>query len=339
MTPTLQIAGKEVTGWQSLEISHSLKEIAAQWTASLPLPATRLAALGDRAVIALRADSGKSHTLLTGYIERLNVSAQSESATLTLSGRARTCDIVDCTCALQINRSESALTLAQKICQPHGIKVLDYSAGAKATGAIIGAYDETQTGADALRALARACNLFIWCNESGSLVLSRPGAHPPLGATLTLGKNILSLSDDARSDKRHHTYRVVAEGSSALNRAFAGHSTSTATDASVRSNRVLVHKSESGSGAPLSAKAIKIRRAADGQEITLSVAGWLTETGSVWRPNATISVSAPQLAAAHSAWSRPRQLVIIAARYTLREAEGLRTELTLAPAAAISGEE
>jgi prophage tail gpP-like protein len=123
---TLEVNGKEYFGWTEVEIVSSIKHAAKTFTISVTEEKKSFGlgfeiTPGDECIIKI-----DGQLVLTGYIDLYEPSIEAESHTVTLTGRSKTADIVDCS-AVHVpgNFFEQSLDqIAAALVEPFGIKVI-----------------------------------------------------------------------------------------------------------------------------------------------------------------------------------------------------------------------
>ena len=126
---SIQVGANRLTGWQSVSITRSCELMPNSWslTASAEfmdgatLTATRP---GQACLIYIGSD-----LVITGWIDRRSIPIDAHNHTVTLSGRGKTRNLVDCSADLvhdpglkggMINQP-NALSVAKVLCKAYGI--------------------------------------------------------------------------------------------------------------------------------------------------------------------------------------------------------------------------
>lgn len=303
----LRVNGKAYGGWTSVSVSRSLKavsgkfdlEVIDRWTGQNQ--AWEIVP-GDECSVRIGSD-----TLVTGYVDQVAPSFDAESRSISISGRDKTADLVDCSVDLantQINNVKLD-RLAKLLAAPLGITVKSETD----VGAAFPSF-AIQPGEQAFAALERAARLrgvLVTSDGLGGLLLTRPSSGRSYTA-LEQGKNILSGSATFDHSERFSKYKVLGQrsgqGSSAseddLNIDFDLGLLATATDANVKRTRVKTILAEG----PISLAAAKKRAqweatfaAAKSSNFEITVRGWFQGDGSLWRVNQQVPLKSPWLRA------------------------------------------
>lgn len=298
----LRVNGVDYGGWKAVRVTRGIETISGsfelsvseKWEAeSKPWPIRE----GDECQILI-----DNVPVITGYVDKRSVSISGGDHIVSVSGRDKTGDLVDCSADLskwEFNKTP-VLELAKKIARPFGISVSLQSgvdAGAAPSKVSI------DPGDSAFEAIEKACRpaaLLPVSDGQGGLLLTRAGASRAT-TELVLGQNILDCSADFDSSGRFQTYKVLAQakGSDEVNGASASSVKATAQDMTVkRSARVLVVRAE---GSMTTAQATKRAqweatvRAARSDSVSVTVQGWQQGDGKLWPINAFVRLRAPAL--------------------------------------------
>jgi prophage tail gpP-like protein len=326
----LVIGGDAYLGWTELSVERGIDSLCGNFALTLTaregtgLPEFPIA---DGAACAI-ALGGRA--LITGYVDRVARSLDAETRSLTVSGRDKACDLVDCS-ALNAPGSwsnASLETIARALADPFGV-TLAFNA---ATGKPLRKF-ALQPGETAFAAIERLCRyrgLIAWSDGVGGITIGNPDPALRCGAVIE-GENLLSIESEFDQSQRYSSYVIKGQasgGDSASGKAVA-HVKGTASDPGVLRNRPLLIIGEEQSDA----KSLRVRaeweaqtRAARSRRHVATVPGWFVSgtgtTAEVWQPGARTR------AVVHSHGLDSDLLI---ERVTLkRDAEsGTTTELTL----------
>lgn len=329
----LLVDGQAFTGWKDVEIKQSLECMAGAFELSVTtkwngqdepyklregLPCQVL--IGDDAVI-------------TGYIDAYSASGDKTNVGITIHGRDRTADLVDCSA---IHKSGQWLQaglqrIVTDIAKPFGLDVV-VDAGV-ALGEPFKSFS-LQEGETAFAAIDRACRMrAVLCTSSpaGNVLLTRASAINT-GVQLVHGVNIEAYS--ARHTWAERFSRVTVKGQGPgdddNHGAAAAHGMAQATDKEINRYRPLVVIAEHGAGL----KALQERaswetqvRMGRGKRGSITVTGWRTGkdglAGDIWRPNRLVHIYSPPM-------NLDGEMLIIDSTYSLSDKAGRQTVLTFA---------
>lgn len=183
----LRVADQSFERWTSLEITRTLEEISGSFELeyhdsertrrALPKPANpqpAFQALKPGLACSIAIDD---ETVLIGWIDEVKLTWHGDELKATITGRDKTCDLVDCAAAPNGPAEYRNLTLtdiARRICQPFGITVrADTDVGARLP---VFSIDAAETALSALEKAARQCAVLLVSDGVGGLLLTRAGA-------------------------------------------------------------------------------------------------------------------------------------------------------------------
>lgn len=327
---TLKINNQRFSGWTEVRITAGIRQAARgfqiavtdKWMGKrwqvLPFDACELY-LGD-------------HKVLTGWVEGVNHSIDESQQIITLAGRAKTADLIDCTAKAKQFRNQTALQIANALAKPHGVAVRADVAITKRIPSW--KPDEGATVFESIETLARLAGLLVTDNADGDLVLTRAGisrVHTPL----VLGENIKALDATYDVSSLYSDYIIKGQqkGSDTVDAVAAAHVTAAANDYTVKRYRPIVLNAED----QIDLKAASIRsnwekntRFGNSQQFNVTVQGWQHETG-LWQPNQLVRLKADEL-------GLNADLLIVQVEYLLNDDNGTTAQLSLSPKAAFEPE-
>ncbi len=329
----LRVNGKEYGGWKTVSITRGIEAIAGsfdlgvseRWVAdSEPWPIFE----EDECVVVIG-----STPVITGYVDRRSLSYSASAHTLTVAGRDKTGDLVDCSANPSLGKWEfkgiSVLKFAQKIAAPYGITVtlqpgLTDSRLPKPPKKL--SIDPGDTAFSAIENACRLAGLLPVSDGAGGLVLTRAGSLRA-STDLVEGENILEASADFDHSGRFRHYKVLGQhkGTDDFNGVSASSVKGTAEDLNVsRSARTLIIRPEASvtvEHAKTRAQWEATTRAARAGAVSVTVQGWTMGNGTVWPVNALVRVRSPLIGV-------DGNMLITEANYTAGEG-GTLTRLTL----------
>lgn len=322
---SLLISGTAFDGWKKVLVRRSLEALAGEFSleVSEPFPhdiPARRVQIGSACEVHAEDD-----VALEGYVEAVAPSHSSTHHGLTISGRDRTGDLVDCS-AIHSPGEWSGLRIdriARILCEPFGVTVRAEVDVGKAFERF--RLQESETAFHALERMARHRGLMIVSNGRAEVVLTRRSAVRAT-TSLELGVNIRAGSAPYSDVDRYSTYTVKGQrhGTDTLWGSQIS-SSAQAVDPHVERYRPLSMIAEAQADAgDLRDRAQweASRRAARARRPTLTVRGWRDAGGELWQPNRIVRVRDDWL-------EIDAELLIVTAalRY---DAAGTVTELALA---------
>lgn len=353
--------GVDLKGWTDVSITAGVTMAARSFTVGItfawPQAKDVLTAvnLGDRVEVKIG-----SETVLTGYIFSTPVSYGANSVIVSISGRSKTADIIDCcpiasavtkptsaadtpwanvgavpaagsvaqarTPSVAQWKSKSIEQIAADICKPYGIEVVVETS----TGDPISqhAIESGETCFESISRLLTVGQLFAMDDEAGRLVLTEPGAKGVASGGLELGVNILtgSIQRDAAEVFSDYVVEGQHAGTDEIFAADASHLSAEAIDAESSRYRLIVLP-QSGAMSPDLCRQIaqfeQRRRRALLRSVSYEVVGWRDSSGQLWRPNTQVHVKDDFLGI--------DELLLLAEVTYLLSSSGMITRLNLAP--------
>lgn len=320
----LSVDGVLYGGWKSIRVSRSIEQVAG----SFQLAVSELwpgqdfeRRIKDGDACELLVDG---QALVTGYVDEVAIAHDDKQHAVSIAGRDRTADIVDCSAIKGAGQwsGRKLEQIAADLCKPFGITVRAEVDTGKAFGNF--ALQEGETVFEAIERMARMRALLLTTDGRGSLVITRPGTQR-VATPLVLGGNILGASGSISQRDRYSSYvlKGQAAGDDYFNGTDAAQSKATATDPAVKRYRPLLVVSE-GQADGLSlrdrAKWEASVRAARATQITVTVQGWSHADG-LWSPNRVVHVN--------DKWMRLDDDLLISGVALMLDEDGTRAELSL----------
>lgn len=327
----LVTGGRDFAGWKGVRVRRSMVQCAGQfelqvsWLRSAYDGANRIAP--GEACEVLMGDE----RVITGYVDTVDINIDAASHEVTVSGRDKTADLVDCSAVRRSGqwRGLKIEAIAAELAAPFGVRVrADVDTG---TALQSFALQEGETVFEAIERAARIRALLLVSDADGALVITRAGTTR-VRTPLVLGENALSMrgTQDMRDRFSSYSIKGQAPGSDFFSGAQVSQMQAKATDPEVKRYRPLVLMNDAPDlGATLRQRAQWEAnvRAARSTEIEVTVQGWRHADG-LWQPNALVPVYAEPLLL-------DDDLLITAVEYQLDE-RGTTTRLALTRADAFT---
>lgn len=322
----LRVDARRFRGWTSASFSASLE------TASRSLAVTLIGVYQDdtdEQIVTgdfVTAWAGE-YQMFAGYVEQVSDSTGPDSETLTFAARSKTCDIVDSSAPVSVWNNIRLDKLADALCADLDAEVVfdDAAVASKVVRRFRTEIGETVF--DALDRLAKEQGLLVTDDEAGALVLTRPASSGVSSTRLRRGVNVLASSGTWDVSDRFSVYEVKGQTVTDLDIDEAA--TGSADDPGVSRYRRLVispEKNVDRPGALERARWEAVTRAGKSLRVSVTLAGWRQDDGTLWRPNQLVRVTDRRKRLLDAT------LLVVGVDMSLDSA-GRKTTLHLAPAA------
>lgn len=296
--PELELIVNSVSyaGWKAAVVSRDLQRVASDF--ELETTDTWPGALGQRVVrpgdeVQLRYGPAQ---MLAGYVDVLKFSTDAESRKVTIAGRSKTGDLVDCSTTTKPGqwRGQRFEGIAFDLLIPFKIGLsADVDTGPAFPSF---ATNMGESVHDVLLRAALARGLMLTDDAMGNLLITRGGgASGATNTALVLGENVLSI--DAEFDHRDRFSEYVFKGQYSA-RGFGDDSNaasartqakSVAVDLGVKRYRPLIVVPSISSRLANSARMEASVRAAESMKFQVKVQGWLDGRGDLWEVNRSVA--------------------------------------------------
>lgn len=289
---SLFVGGLIYEGWEDVRITRELNAVASdfelqitdKWRADKET-------WGILAGEAVHIHVGKT-SLLTGYVDKVTTSLSSSSRAITVAGRSKTGDLVDCSVEGAAQYSGLSLKeIAEKLLSPFGIKASFLSDAGSAFSSFT--LQQGETVFALLDRLARERKLLMLPSYEGNLIFTTTGTRNA-AVGITEGVNILAARGMQDNSNRFSTYSVKGQDLAKAGEALQAVAVlGTATDSGVTRYRPLVVMAENnveGSTSENRAAYEANLRAAKSQTAEVEVQGWFQAPGRLWEVNEKVFV-------------------------------------------------
>lgn len=146
----------------------------------------------------------------TGYIETVDFDIDEDQAEFRISGRSKTCDLVDCSIDLETYEftSITLLKLVTVICSQFGLSVVNKTK----ENILVSKWNiyPGETAWQCLERLSRKFGILFYCNELGELVI---GKEDPIESDIDLSEIMAPKKIKGKSSQadRFSTYKVIGQ--------------------------------------------------------------------------------------------------------------------------------
>lgn len=299
----LEVGSNRLSGWQRIDISREIGSFCGSFSIGLLDSWSELnKAWYIKPFSACRVFIDND-LVLTGFVDNVSISKSSSGTGITISGRDKTSDLVDCSVELSSYEipKKTIVDLAKTLTKKFGIEfVTDVEPGAKFNQISI---NQGARVASVLEDYARYRGFLFMTDGLGRLVLVKPGASQAHVA-LILGQNIKSFEARYDTQQRFSTYTVLSQIPAETAAAFGTASNQVegkSVDPGVTRYRPMTFQADLSAGAPDAKKRAEWEantRAAKSESLTIVVVGWRQgpeKTDPLWEINLRVYVKIPEL--------------------------------------------
>lgn len=198
------------SGWTRLSVFRSLESMSGQFDLGIAIrPEDDVSQIKPGSKIQLKMNG---QTVITGYLDSLSQSISGESKEISVSGRDKTADLVDCSVIHQSYhfKNQTLQQIAEVICKPFGIKVVWQATEPGANEKMnVWQVEPGETAFDTLSKAARHKGVLVTSNVDGDLVFTDPS--DTVVGEFKLGENVLELELNDDWTQRFSLYRVIGD--------------------------------------------------------------------------------------------------------------------------------
>lgn len=328
MSAEIKINGAVYGGWKTARIERGIEQIAGSFELGVSerwpgQDTPRQIKRGERCEVLADGE-----TVITGWVDKPHPSYNDTQHDFQVFGRDAAGDLVDCAAIHKAGQwlNTTLDRIVRDICTPFKIPVsVDTNIGKVFPSFSI---SPSETAFECIERACRMCAVLPVSNGKGGLVLTRAKDTRPV-AELVDGINILSASVELDMKERYSQYIVMGQdrGSDDNFETPETHSQVRAevSDSFVTRYRPLIVLAEShGPHATYQDRATWERNVRRGRSsrATVTVQGWRSADGQLWRPNTMVHLKSPWLGV-------DADLLVASVALTLDEQNGTRAELRL----------
>jgi prophage tail gpP-like protein len=297
---TLEIDGLAWTGWTDVRITRGVERCPSDFEVRLTefIP-------GQDAIKILRGATVKvkigRDLVLTGYVDRVTRTYDARSHSVTIVGRSKCADLVDCSAEWPGGQivGSSVLEIAQKLAAPYGITVASHDGN---DGPAIPQFNlnRGETPFEIIERLCRAAQLLAYDMPDGSLMLSAL-QEEQAASGFREGINVQRATYSAMLDQRYSEYESYMQSVEMFKDAGIGSDLIAAVqDPTVPRHRRKIFIVEINGVSSLAiagqrAAWEKNRRIGRSNVVQLITDSWRDSAGVLYRPNTQALVELPTL--------------------------------------------
>lgn len=293
MNVRIKCNGREFRGFNSVNMTRSLDQIAATYAASVFRDASDSSAqivpiFPDDSVEILVDDE----LVISGYNESVATSMNGGSFACTVSGKESTVDLVKCPCTELVYSNKRADEIVRRICADLGILFalpsnVDVGAPFKSF-----AVQPSTKAFDAIRQVCKERRLFPISSGTGRVTLNG-SSYGVAETSLEQGVNVVSFASNFSNAERYSKYRVISANDP------SGRTQAEAIDDQVdRSREWVLMDTQYASRESCEARAKweAHHRQARANALNVTVNGWRqSPNGSLWTPGVLVNVNIPAI--------------------------------------------
>lgn len=324
----VNINSTNYAGWKAADVTRSMDSVCGTFNVSLSdrwgeqeIP--REIRPGDQCQVLADGEP-----VITGYVDLVSPEISANDHGVTISGRDKTEDLVDCSAEIEsFEEYEIKLdALANLLCSNFGIQVrVETDVGPCFTRVAV---EPGETAYNCLDRYARKRGVLCTTDGHGALVLSSRSDFSSSGAAVVEGENLekgtatYDFRDRFRDYKAHGQMPAFFNGSCCPVHDQVGE----ARDTNMMRYRPLLLTCEqwaSCDDARIRAENECAYRAGRSTRVNVTVPGWRNAGGGLWEPRKTVPVTSDSL------YLDNAELVISSVRYTFNDSGGTITELEM----------
>lgn len=307
---TIEINGQAYGGWQDVRITRGIERLPSDFGLRLTDFYAADADLlqikpGDSCVVKI----GKTK-VLTGYVDVVSPSISSRSHDISVSGRSKCADLVDCSAEWpggQISGS-SLLELARKLGEPYGIDVdTDVDVGPPIPKFNLNRGD---SAFEIIERLCRFRQLLAYDDADGNLFLTRTSTQRAASG-FREGVNVQTANAVYSSHDQFSEYRCYLQPvAKLLDLGGGGDLIASRVDQTVLRHRVKIMIAEASGGGiggyDVAADRVSweaSRRYGRSSAIRITTDAWRDRSGALYEPNTLVPIDIPSLKITGKLWT------------------------------------
>ncbi|KDY55832.1 phage baseplate assembly protein [Escherichia coli] len=327
----LYLGGEIFSGWLTVSVRRSLEHLAGSFELGVMMPGVRLpSSVRAGQSLELRIDG---QPVITGWLDQVRQRISATRFQITLSGRDKTGDLVDCSAIHPGSqwRNRTLEHIASDLCAPFGVTVrwqVNDATAARPFSTFT--LENSETVADALTRAARHRGVLVTSNADGDLVFTQAGSQQT--DRLVLGDNLLDLDHNVDWRGRYSEYRVRGHGRGGGMRGCSDRrplaapvGVTVSAIGRYRPKIILADQQTDTTGARQRALREMRRAIARSERFSATVRGWFRDDGRLWDVNLLTGVSALRFGIEQT------ELLVCQVEFLLDEHNGEVTRLVLAP--------
>lgn len=297
----LKVDGKVYSGWLEVSVRRSMRaasggfdlNVTERWPGQSSAWPIKPGALCEVTVC--------DQPVITGYIDSVNSSYSANSHSISVRGRDKTADLIDCSADNMTLKNLRLGEIVRRLIKPFGIEFVE-----EFVSDLLIKHFVVQTGESVFQTIekgARLAGVLLMSDGRGRLVATRASMAKRVQTVLRSGENILSgsLTDSAQDLYSQITVKSQVSmpdmNSFDLTGLQPAATVLTKVEASVsgsmkryRPLMILAESQATNSYCRTRAEWEAATRLAASRVAEITVVGWVDDNGDLWRPNTIVSV-------------------------------------------------
>lgn len=328
MTVTLSVNGKDYAGWKTMDVTLSMENLAGGFSLGVSEKwpnGQRDIKPGDACAVKMNGQ-----TVITGYVDDTDVSFDATTHELTVTGRDKAGDLVDCSAINKPGQWSGVKMdrIAQELCKPFGIPVKTETSVGEAFKKFN--LEQGETVFEAIKRMADLRGVLVLSDGRGGLTITNRGTEKASTALICLPGN---NSNNILAGRINHSYKdrfskILVKGQTQGSDKQSGDVTrgakGKALDPQITRYRPLLVTAEGQANAKQCQERANWEiqtRKGKAKRLNIGVQGWTQKNGAIWEINTLVKVSAPFLKV-------DQEMLIVECHFRLNDG-GTITELTL----------
>jgi prophage tail gpP-like protein len=331
----LEVGGVALSGWTGVRVTRGIERMPSDFSIELtelyPDDVDKFTVkTGDFCLVKLGTDP-----VVTGYIDRVGMLLDRAQHSITVSGRGKCADLVDCSAEWpggQIS-STTAFDIATKLATPYGtdgqkivvLQDVEDVVQIPVQNLILG-----ETPFQIIERVCRFAALLAYETADGNLLLTRAG-DGEAASGMVEGQNVQRASIEYSLDQRYsEIYGYIQSFDTFLDVGDVGNLQVPGVDERVPRHRRLAIIAEPGDSAgwPVLKKRVEwevARRYGRSRALNVTIDSWRDADGKLWEPNTLAPISLPGLKLPDEKW------LITEVTYSRNLGGGTTADLVLMP--------
>ncbi|GBL44425.1 prophage tail protein [Sulfuriferula multivorans] len=343
---SLIINGAVISGWETIRVTRGIErfpsDFSVEMTERYPGEAQSyfdVMQSGDAVTVKLGAD-----TVLTGYVDRFIPTYTPNQHSITVTGRSKCADLVDCSAEYPNGQIVNATVkeIATKLAAPYGIKVKqltpelvvhDYAGKGSTTIIPQININFIETPYEIIEEICRYMTLLAYDSVDGDLILSQAGSGK-MSSGFKEGVNVQRATMSFAMDQRFSDYQVILNSFWQFgDLGDSGNLVTTSKDPSVIRHRLKnILSNASAAGIEIGKQRgdwESARRYGRSEVLTLKCDSWRDAAGTLWETNTLAPVDLPGM-------KLHNKMLLISEVTYFRDNLGTSADLVLMPPSAFT---